>query len=565
MSAAQLTAARAARWRRGALWAVPFAFLALFFFFPLLTIFGTAGESLLQNGVGAAGWARLTRALGFTFWQAGLSTLLTLAVGLPAAAVFGRYTFPGKRLVGILSTLPFILPTVVVAAAFNALVGPRGWLNVGLMDLMGLKEPPIQLLNSLAAIVLVHVFYNATIVIRVVGSAWAQLDPRLEQAARVLGASPLRAWREVTFPLLRPALWAAVVLVFLFDFTSFGVVLLLGGPRYATLEVEIYIQAMQMLNIPLAGLLSLIQMGCTLAITALYTRLSRQQGDIPLTPRVHGEGLRPPRSRAARWFVFGVAAALLLLLAAPLGALGARSVTRLAGDREGRTSLESGLTLDYYRELFVNRREVYFYVPPAAALRNSLVYAAETVAISLTLGFLAAYAVNRKGGWGRVLNLALMLPLGTSAVTLGLGYLVAFNRPPLEIARLPFLIPAAHSLVALPFVVRTLQPALASIPVRLRQAAATLGASPWQVWKWVDLPIVGRAALVGAIFSFTISLGEFGATSFLARPEYPTLPVAIYRFLSQPGAYNYGQAMAMSTILMLVCALSIFLMEKLEA
>lgn len=565
MSAAQLTAGRAARWRRGALWAVPFAFLALFFFYPLLTIFGIAGESLLQNGVGAAGWARLTRALGFTFWQAGLSTLLTLAVGLPAAAVFGRYTFPGKRLVGILSTLPFILPTVVVAAAFNALVGPRGWLNVGLMDLMGLKEPPIQLLNSLTAIVLVHMFYNATIVIRVVGSAWAQLDPRLEQAARVLGASPLRAWREVTFPLLRPALWAAVVLVFLFDFTSFGVVLLLGGPRYATLEVEIYIQAMQMLNIPLAGLLSLIQMGCTLAITALYTRLSRQQGDIPLTPRVHGEGLRPPRSRTARWFVFGVAAALMLLLAAPLGALGARSVTRLAGDREGRTSLESGLTLDYYRELFVNRREVYFYVPPAAALRNSLVYAAETVAISLTLGFLAAYAVNRKGGWGRALNLALMLPLGTSAVTLGLGYLVTFNRPPLEIARLPFLIPAVHSLVALPFVVRTLQPALASIPVRLRQAAATLGASPWQVWKWVDLPIVGRAALVGAIFSFTISLGEFGATSFLARPEYPTLPVAIYRFLSQPGAYNYGQALAMSTILMLVCALSIFLMEKLEA
>ncbi len=155
-----------------------------------------------------------------------------------------------------------------------------------------------------------------------------------------------------------------------------------------------------------------------------------------------------------------------------------------------------------------------------------------------------------------------MLPLGASAVTLGLGFIVTFNRPPLDVRSFPWLIPIAHSLVALPFVVRTLQPALSSIPVSLRQAASVLGASPFQVWREVDLPIVARAATVSAIFSFTISLGEFGATSFLARPEYPTLPVAIFRFLSQPGALNYGQALAMATLLMLLCALSIFLLEK---
>jgi thiamine transport system permease protein len=139
---------------------------------------------------------------------------------------------------------------------------------------------------------------------------------------------------------------------------------------------------------------------------------------------------------------------------------------------------------------------------------------------------------------------------------------VTFNRPPLDVRSFPWLIPIAHSLVALPFVVRTLQPALASIPASLRQAAAVLGASPWGVYREVDLPIVTRAALVSAIFSFTISLGEFGATSFLARPEYPTLPVAIFGFLSQPGALNYGQALAMATVLMLVCALSILVLER---
>jgi thiamine transport system permease protein len=156
-----------------------------------------------------------------------------------------------------------------------------------------------------------------------------------------------------------------------------------------------------------------------------------------------------------------------------------------------------------------------------------------------------------------------MLPLGTSAVTLGLGYVVTFNQPPLDVRSFPLLIPIAHSLVALPFVVRTLQPAIAAIPASMRQAAQVLGASPLRAWLRVDLPILSRPVLIGSVFAFTISLGEFGATSLLARPEFPTLPVAIFRFISQPGALNYGQAMAMATLLMLVCALSILLIEKL--
>ena len=167
------------------------------------------------------------------------------------------------------------------------------------MGLFDLTSPPIQMLNILAAILLAHVFYNTTIVIRVVGSAWAQLDPRLEQAARVLGASPLRTLREVTLPLLRPAILAAALLVFLFDFTSFGVVLLLGGPRFATLEVEIYIQALHMLNLPLAGLLSAVQLVCTLVLTVAYTRASRQV-NVPLAPRLQGEGMRPAAQLAAK-------------------------------------------------------------------------------------------------------------------------------------------------------------------------------------------------------------------------------------------------------------------------
>lgn len=543
------------------LFGLPLLFLLVFFFNPLFAVFRLA----LQSGTSAGqnGWSLVLRPLGFTIGQALLSTLLTLLVGLPAAFMFARFDFPGKRLLQALTTLPFILPTVVVAAGFNALLGPRGWMNLGLMGIFNLETPPIQILNTLAAILLAHVFYNTTIVIRLVGSAWAQMDVRLEAAARTLGASPLQALREVTLPLLRPSILAATLLVFLFDFTSFGVILLLGGPHFSTLEVEIYVQALQMLNLPVASLLSAIQMACTLVLTLLYSRLAGNR-DIPLAPHLHGEATRPARRWSERVMIGVLVVTMLLLLVSPLAALAARSFTRLDADRGVHATVAPTLTLDYYRELFINRQQSAFYVPPIEAVRNSLIYALVTTFISTVLGFVAAYALAKRTTSARILDAMLMLPLGASAVTLGLGFLLVFNRPPLDVRSLPVLIPIAHSLVALPFVVRTLLPAIAAIPPHLREAAAVLGASPWQVWRKIDLPILTRAVLVSAIFSFTISLGEFGATSFLARPEYPTIPLAIYRFLSQPGALNYGQALAMATLLMGVCALSVLLMQRLD-
>ncbi|MCX8026108.1 MAG: ABC transporter permease subunit, partial [Thermanaerothrix sp.] len=241
-----------------------------------------------------------------------------------------------------------------------------------------------------------------------------------------------------------------------------------------------------------------------------------------------------------------------------------RSVVRLEAARGERGAVTPGLTLDYYRELFINRRGSYFYVPPIQAARNSLLYAGATMVLALSLGGLTTAAMTRLRRPPRWLDPLLMLPLGTSAVTLGLGFIVVFNRPPLVARDFPLMIPIAHTLVALPFVVRTLQPALSAIPVNLRQAAAVLGASPWRVWWEVDFPIVLRAVIVAAVFAFTASLGEFGATMFLVRPEYPTVPVAIYRFISQPGALNYGQALAMSTILMALCGLGVAVIERLR-
>lgn len=535
-------------------------FLGIFFFLPLARILALG----LSPALGPEFASRLADVLRFTFYQASASSLLTLLLGLPIAFLFAQYDFPLKTLLRTLTAIPFMLPTVVVAAAFNALLGPRGWFNLGLMSLLNLQRPPLVFIGTFGAILTAHVFYNATIVIRLVGNAWAQLDPRLAQAARSLGASPARVFWQVTLPLLRPALLSASLLVFLFDFTSYGVILLLGGPKFATLEVEIYIQALQMLNLPAASLLSLIQLLCTLAFSALYSRyVTRLATPIkPVEPI-----LRAPRTPRERIFVTSLCAFLLFFYALPLLALPLRSISRLEADRAQRITGGPALTTAYYTELFINRRGSIFYVPPVEAARNSLAYAGLTVAFSLILGFPAALALSRPGKLEKWLDPFLMLPLGASAVTLGLGYILTFNRPlpafsASSLLASPLIVPLAHTTIALPFVIRSLQSALAAIPQRYREAAVVLGARPLQVWWHVDWKIISRALISAGAFAFTVSLGEFGAASLLARPEYPTLPTAIYRFLSQPGGLNYGQALAMATLLMLLTGLAIWLIER---
>lgn len=549
------------------LWFAPLIFLGIFYFFPLGSIFKVSferGESgFAAPFIEALSSESVREILWFTIWQAALSTLLTLVIGLPGAYLLARYEFRGKSLLQALSGVPFVMPSLVVAAAFYALLGPRGWVNLAAMRIFGLNAAPIHLTNTIYAILLAHIFYNTTIVLRMVGDFWSHIDPRLNQAARTLGANRLESFRKITLPLIGPAITAAALLVFIFNFTSFGVILILGGPRFATLEVEIYFQTISLFNLPLAAALSLIQLGCTLAMTIIYTRLSTR-----LTRPLKLHSRRFTQKRLTTWksrlFAGVIIIILLTLLVAPLFALLTRSFVRLEPERGQRIIESPGLTLDFYRELSINRRSSLFYVPPMTAIGISLGYAFITVILALAIGMPAAWALARHSGRSinKFLDPVLMLPLGTSAVTLGLGFIIALNRPPLDLRASPILVPIAHTLVAFPFVVRSLTPSLRSIQPRLRHAAAMLGASPIYVFRMVDLPLVGRALLVAATFAFTISLGEFGATALISRPEYPTIPLMIYRFISQPGAINYGQALALSTILMVVTAGGLIAIER---
>ena len=501
---------------RAATVAIPVSFLAVFFVWPLAAILE---RSLVDDGGLRVPFDVLARRttlelVWFTLWQATVSTALTLVAGLPLAWALSRFSFRGRGVVEALVLVPFVLPTVVVATAFVALL-------------------PDGVERSVWAILLAHVFFNVAVVVRVVGASWSALDGRLWDVAAALGAGPVRRFRAVTLPLLAPSLAAASAVVFLFCFTSFGVIVVLGGPRFATLETEIYTQAARLFDLRTAAALAVLQLAIVAVAIVVSGRLERRLG------RARRRG-RTPSSPAGRegWLVAAVVVLSSGAMLLPPAALVVRSL-----------DVGAGYGLDHYAALLDETPALL--VAPWHAIVNSVVFAGAATPLALAVGIPAAIAAARgRGG----LDMLVMLPLGASAVMIGFGFLLAFDDPPLELRGSTVLVPLAQSLVAAPFVVRTLAPALRAADPRLREAAAVLGASPRRVRLLVDLPLLARPLAVATALAFAVALGEFGATVFVSRADWPTVPVAIFRFLGRPGEANVGTAMALSMVLAVLVA-----------
>ena len=536
-------AARLTRGLAGALPAVAVgAFMVLFFAWPIAGVIsrglgGTNPAAVLGDLLGSASNRSV---IWFTLWQAAVSTVLTVAVALPAAGAMARLRFRGQRLVRALATVPFVLPTVVVAAAFE-----------GLFDRFGLSGGgAVNLRHTVWAILMAHVFFNYAVVLRTVGAHWAALDARVEDQARVLGASRPEVFRRVVLPRLAPSIAAASAIVFLFSFTSFGVVLVLGGPARATIETEIYRYAIVRLDLSTAAALAVVQLAAVVVLVVVSNALERRRAvaepvwSPAAAPRRRGPGL------------VANLAVMALILGLPVAVLVERS---LAAGRGGGYTLRNFTAMAERVNLLPNTA--------LAALGNSLMFAAPAAALALLVGGAATLVVVRAGRGssrqiGRAFDIGLTLPLGTSAVTVGLGFLLVLDRPPIDIRTSLLVVPIAHAVVGIPFVVRTLVPMLRTVNPRIREAASVLGASPRRVRREVDLRVAARGVAVGAGFAFAVSLGEFGATSFIPRrPETLTAPLALFRLLGTPGEALRGQAMALAVSLMVLTAVAVFVMD----
>ena len=505
------------------------ALLAVFFAWPVGAMLA---RGLAPRALETLGSPRTWDLVATTLRMAAAGTLGSVILGIPGAYALYVCRFPGQRALRAVASVPFVLPTVVVGVAFRSLLGKDGAYSF------------LELDGTETAVVAAMAFFNFSVVVRTVGTMWAGLDPRSADAARMLGAGPVRVFRTVTLPAIAPAIAGAASLVFLFCSTAYGIVMTLGG--VSTLESEIWARTNR-LNFDVAAGLSLVQFVIVALALIVSSRFSRSAA---LAMARRKRRLRLADAPA----VALTAVVILALILAPMASLIARSLVHA-----------DAWSLENYRQLATSGSGFTGGVTVIEALGNSLRAAAYATLVALAVGVPLAFALSRpartrRARIGQSLAEAFaMAPLGVSSVTVGFGFLIALRGPPLELGSEA--VPFAQAIVAVPMALRALLPVLRAIDPRLREAAATLGAGPARILRTVDLPLAAKGLMLAAGFALAISLGEFGASSFLVSGENDTLPVLISRLLNRPGAANYGMALAASVILGLLTALVMFLCE----
>lgn len=513
-------------------------FLSVFFLWPVIAILvrGFSQSNVGESFANVFTDPVLRRVMQFTFVESVLSTVACVVLGVAGAATFANFSFRGKSFLRAAIVIPFVMPTVVMGVAMLVLIGRDGL-------------SPVQLSGTLTAIVLAHVFFNYAIVTQTVSAAWSSLDQSLIDSAKTLGASGFQLAKSVYYPLLRPAIFAAASLVFLFSFTSFGIVLILGSINQRTIEVEIYEQTAKFLRLDTAATLVIVQLVVIAVVFVLSGYFNRriEQRTTSLS------SARPVKTKGEWVFVFANIAIMGAVIFAPLFVVVGKSF-----------STPNGWGWQWYVDIFSQRKGSTAFVSPTEAIINSFLYGLVTVLIAVVIGSLAASTLARakNGFWQGLADVVVSLPLGTSAVTVGFGYILVFSTSSFDLRQSFWIVPIAHSVIAMPLVIRIVLPSMKSRDMAIDDAAKVLGASWWRKLCYIDLPLLRQPLTVAAAFAFAVSLGEFGATAFLARPDRPTLPIAIYRTLGRPGESSFGQAMALSVILMVFLIIAVAIIAR---
>ncbi|RQG86178.1 iron ABC transporter permease [Natrarchaeobius halalkaliphilus] len=494
---------------------------------------------------------------GFTAYQAGLSTIASLALGLPAAYVLANYEFYGRRTLRSLTIVPFVLPGIMVAVGFYAMFGRTGTLN-SILSVVGLGPFAFIEANPLAIVVVAHAFYNAPLVARITVAAWESVDRRAVETARSLGANERRAFRDVVVPQLTPAIFTGALLTFIFTFMTFPIVLALGGLGLATVEVWIY-DRIQRLDYAEAATLAILETLLSLGLTYAYLRYeSAQTGFAQSASSSPKEPLFPDLRTTftpKRLAVVAYGLVALVVFAGPLASLVAGSVT------DG-----GGFTLRNYAFLLERQLEgASFQTLPLPAIRNSLLFGFATLLVAVPMGVVISVLTVRAGRSGTVVDTLAMLPLAVSGIVFGIGLLQGLvfgvSLPGgwrIQITGAVAIV-IAHAVAAYPFVTRTVSPLLSSLDPAMVESARALGASRYRALVDIELPLVASGIVAGAAFAFAISIGEFSSTVILASgSDSYTMPVAVERYLGR----RSGPAIAMGTLLLLVTAASFVVIDR---
>lgn len=505
------------------LWVFPALLFLVFLIFPLIKLVATAwsGE-MLGELTNSALWQVALLAGG----QAALSVGLSLLLGIPIARVLFTYQFRGRGFILALVTVPFVLPTVVVALGFRSLFGDA-------------------IPNGLMLVVLAHAYINIAVVIRLVGAQWATLDPRMEVTAATLGANPFRVFTTITLPSLRNSIVLAASVVFIFSFSSLGIVVVLGdGSSTRTLEQVLLRSTSVLLDFPAAFAAAILQLVVVSLVFIISARMSRDEPRATVVlERKQVSGRKPII------FVTLTCLVAVIVVLGPIASILWSSI-----------SSSGGFTLQWWSDLASTSNTRIG--SPIDALVRSLSLALGTAVISAILGGAIAIAVMSKKGF--VVTLAL-IPLGISAVTLGLGILLAFSRGSLDLRGTGALIPITHALIAIPIVVAVATPSLRNVDPRRYFVALSLGAAPMRAWWTAFGTVFGGVMLAAGGLAAAVSLGEFGAATLLSRTDAPTVPVQIARLLGKPGESEFATAAVLSVILIIISMTLLLIVDRIAS
>ncbi len=535
--------------------------LTFLFFIPLIIVLSKAFVDEHNTISLKMFWSLLTdpyilRVISFTIMQAGISTIGALVIGLPGAYLLANYSFRGKKIIKAISSIPFILPSILVVLGFVIFYGNKGILNSLLVAIFNLESPPIQILYTFSAIILAHTFYNFPIVLSIVSNFWSNMPHQTALAASTLGASRKQVFTTITLPRLLPAIISASALVFLFCFSSFAILLVLGGgPQFTTIEVEIYQRARMVGDVNGASALALISIVIATIILILYLFTQQKMSNAEELDSKMNRVVRVRKIEKVRHKIFVTLYTLFtsIFVLGPLFSI----VYRSFFSQKSRTS-PMVFSFDNYKKLFSSTRAIDGVA--LQSLTQSLIIAFIVAFSSTLIGVMLSSRISSSDKKDQLgLEIFAMLPMAVSSVVLGLGYyIISLYNTPLSSFKI-VLVVLSHVVITSPFVLRTMLPSYRRIPFSYRQASLTLGASVRQTFFSIEIPLLKGAIATSAAFAFAISMGEVNATLVLADSSIITLPLVLYRLI---GSYNFASACALGSLLMGIC-LFIFLAVEL--
>jgi len=500
------------------------AVLALLVLAPMAGLLGVSGLATTDSGLGSLWQSQyIRRVLFFSIWQASLSTLLSIGIALLVARAFAhRGAFPLRALLLRLFGLPLVVPAVVVVMGVVSVYGSNGWIPLG------------RALYGLNGILIAHVFFNLPLAVRLLLPVWQSIPDHHWQLSDQLGLGQWQQWKYLEWPALRESLPGVGLLVFMLCLTSFAVVLTLGGgPRSTTLEVAIYQSLRFDFNPSQAVVLALLQLTLCVLVAWISSQFHRLP-NVEITVST-----LPVRKRASNLFInTGIITLAALFVGMPLLAM---LVDAFNGPlRQVLSSIELWHSAGF--SFMVGLSAASLSIVAGWALLN-------------TSTDLAASSQKKKAGLielaGSIVYVVPPLVIGTGLFVLIAPWLNVFEWA------LPIVI-LVNAMMGLPFVIRTLGPAMRQSKMRYNHLCDSLALYGWNRFKFVDWPILRKPLGLSAALVAALAMGDLGVIALFGTPDTTTLPLLLYQQLS---AYRIPQAAVTAAFLLLSCLLVFWMLE----